>query len=167
MDIFSLTDELIDELLLMPKQIISRRARLGRKAKHTELNLDVISRDGRQTFVLFERQSLLIADDFSCGLHWIPAKGNRIILTRYNGSSHPHSNPLEGERFKPVFHIHRATQRYILANRKTEHYAQQTERYSTLEGARSCLMMDCNIISADYQKRRRNLQTDVQEDLFK
>ena len=145
MDIFCLTEELIEMLLQMPKQLITRRHRSVHKARHAERNLDVISQDGKQAFLLIERQSLLDADNFSCGLQWMPSKGVLITLTRYNGSSHSHSNPLEREGFEYRCHIHRATERYIQANRKIEHFALPTDRYRTLEGAKACLMLDCHI----------------------
>lgn len=167
MDSFSLTDDLIERLLGTPKQIISRRARQIPKARHIERNMDVISLDGKHSFALFERQNVLITEYFSCGLIWNGGNGIRIILTRYNGGSHRHTNPLEGETFSYRCHIHRATERYLLANRKTEHYATHTERYSTLESARLCLMQDCNIVPRFSAKDKHSPTVWTQEDLFR
>jgi len=41
--------------------------------------------------------------------------------------------------------IHKATERYILANRKPEGFAVKTEKYYTLKGAIHCLVHDCHI----------------------
>lgn len=42
-------------------------------------------------------------------------------------------------------HIHLATEKYIKANRKAEGFAEETDRYKTLEGALHCLLSDCNV----------------------
>lgn len=69
-----------------------------------------------------------------------------MTLARYNGSDHEHSNPLE--RGIPIpfqCHIHRATERYIEAGRKAEHFAETTDRYVDLAGATKACIQDCNI----------------------
>lgn len=71
---------------------------------------------------------------------------NRIfLLKRYNGKSHRHRNILEKSVRFYDFHIHTATERYQLASRKEEFYAEITDRYSDLRGAFRCLIEDCNV----------------------
>jgi hypothetical protein len=145
LDPSSLTDEIIESLLRCEKIIKSKRAKETPKAKHKERNIDVISSDGLQDFTLITRQSTMIADNYSCGLLWHATATQKIILTRYNGSDHVHGNPIEGAEFGFECHIHVATERYIAIGKKIEHYAEQTSRYNTLDGAITCLMADCNI----------------------
>ncbi|WP_065494707.1 MULTISPECIES: hypothetical protein [Burkholderiaceae] len=145
MDPSSLTDDVIEHLLRKSKQVVNPRAREVPKAKHLERNFDVKSIEGDDHFTLITRQSTLIPENFSCGLIWHAAPGQRVILTRYNGYDHEHGNPIEGTKFQFSCHIHRATQRYIQAGRKAEMYAEATERYSTLPDAIECLLIDCNI----------------------
>jgi hypothetical protein len=145
LDLQSLTDEIIKLLLTSPKTIKSKRPKEVLKARHTEKNLDVITDDGKHSFTLIIRQSTSISDNFTCGLLWHAAAGQKIMLTRYNGSDHPHANPLEDESFEFACHIHRATERYISIGRKPEHYAQPTTRYQNVDDALKCLMDDCNI----------------------
>lgn len=146
MDPLSLTDDIIDMLLSCAKTVQSKRPRETPKGKHIEKNIEVLSNDSKYRFTLITRQSKLIPDNYSCGLLWHASPTNRVMLTRYNGSDHEHTNPLEGEAFSFSCHIHRATERYIAAGRKFEHYATATERYNSLDGAMVCLMKDHNII---------------------
>lgn len=145
MDPLSLTDDIIAMLLQCPKQVTSKRPRETPKAKHIERNIEVSSLEGGHRFTLLTRQSTVIADNYSCGLLWHASTSNGVMLTRYNGSDHEHANPIEGDDFSFRCHIHRATERYIAAGRKFEHFALPTERYNSLDGALVCLMNDCNI----------------------
>jgi hypothetical protein len=145
MDPLSLTDEIIGQLLLCAKTVQSKRPRDTPKGKHIEKNLDVLSDDSRYRFTLITRQSTLIPENYSCGLLWHATLATKVMLARYNGSDHEHKNPLEGDSFSFSCHIHMATERYIAAGRKYEHYATPTKRYNCLEGAMVCLMKDFNI----------------------
>lgn len=146
MTIPTLTDHQISGLRELPKKVENPRARQTFKAKHSERNFDVVSDDRRQCFRLIVRQSTKIPTNFSCGLLWLPPGFGQVMLTRYNGSDHEHRNVLEGDEFGFVCHIHLATERYIGAMRKPEHFAQPTDRYATLDGALACLTSDWNIM---------------------
>ncbi|WP_233235054.1 hypothetical protein [Bordetella sp. LUAb4] len=141
----SLSDEFISYLRGVAKLVENPRARVTPKAKHVEKNFDVVSADREHRFRLITRQSTLIQKSFTCGLLWLPPGDAPVVLTRYNGADHPHRNPLEGEEFESQCHIHVASSRYIAANRKAEHYAEPTDRYSDLEGALRCLIADWSI----------------------
>ena len=141
----SLTDERIGQLLLMPKRVSNPTARNVTDANHDKREYIVESVDGSERFRLFVRQNKTVSDDFSCGLQWLPAGGEELILARYNGSSHSHPNRLEGNHLDFVCHIHRATERYIQANRKPDGFAEAATAYQTCNGALNSLMADCNI----------------------
>jgi hypothetical protein len=145
MDPKSLTDEIIGTLLKAPKYIKNTRAKETPKEKHRERNYEVLTLDGGHTFTLIVRQSTMVLDSFTCGLLWHAGPGQKVMLTRYNGSDHEHANPLEGEQFDSMCHIHLATQRYIQLGRKAEVYATPTDRYRTVDDALRCLCEDCNI----------------------
>ena len=68
-----------------------------------------------------------------------------IRLRRYNGKSHRHSNPMEGDRFYD-FHIHTATERYQLSGNREDTYAVSSDRYASLEEAIDCLLEDCAFV---------------------
>jgi hypothetical protein len=140
-----ITDEQIKELREMRKKIENPGARETAKAKHIERNFDVISDDKRHRFSLILRQSTLVLESFTCGLLWHPPGGQALMLTRYNGSDHAHGNKIEGEEFGCLCHIHIATERYILAGKKSEAYAQPTDRYASVREALVCLTEDWNI----------------------
>jgi len=75
--------------------------------------------------------------------------GKPLTLVRYNGSSHAH-----GEiRYR--CHIHRATAEALAAGRRIDSFAEETDRYRTLEGALACLIEDCAVqgVSAKLDER--------------
>lgn len=79
-------------------------------------------------------------------LGYSPKELNTVFkLTRYNGKSHEHRNALDKNPAFYDFHIHKATERYQLAGRKEEAYAEITNRYSNLRSALRCLIDDCNV----------------------
>ena len=145
MGLEAISQEKIDQLLQIPKKVKNPSAREKQKGVHTEKNYKVVSEDGGISFNLFLRQNTLIKDDFSCGLIWNMPSGETLVLARYNGRSHPHKNHLENEKLTACFHIHKAQEKYLLAGRKAEGYAEETDRYSSLKDALRCLLLDYNI----------------------
>ena len=141
----SLTDGKISELLTMPKRVTNPSTKRREKAGHMERNFTVQSADGSHHFVLYERQNRELENDFSCGLSWITPNGEPITLARYNGSSHSHPNHIEKEKLGFVCHVHKATERYLLAGKKIEGYAQASRDYTSCKGALACLVSDCAI----------------------
>ena len=141
----ALTDNFIQHLLKEPKKVISEYRKLSQKMHHEEVNYDVISQDGKNFYTLVIRQSRTHPSNFSCGLRWKSPSSQEIILVRYNGDGHIHRNHLEKETIEFKKHIHKATERYIKAGKKAEHYAKETDRYNDLPGALRCLAEDCNI----------------------
>lgn len=146
MGIESLTDEKIRNLLLLEKRITNPNVRNKAKGKHTERDYTVIDKSGELNFSIFVRQNSMLENDFSAGLIWHMPSGESITLCRYNGSTHSHANRLEGTRLGYECHIHKATERYIQANKKAESFAEGTDRYQTVEGALHCLLLDCNVL---------------------
>lgn len=117
--------------------------------------VDIPRPDG-SAFVIMLRQNVINFNDFSAILGFREKGNNKVFkLRRYNGKSHEHTNAIEGNRFYN-FHIHIATQRYQDVGRKEEYYAEETNRYSNLEGALKCMLSDCNI----------NVELHPQTDLF-
>jgi hypothetical protein len=80
---------------------------------------------------------------------------------RCNGSDHEHMNPLERAQFKDVCHIHRATERYLAAGRKADHYAEPTRSYRTLGGALHHLTQLASISGLDTQPDEPDLFEDA------
>lgn len=140
-----LTDEQIDRLLNMPKIAISPNTRWKTQRGSRQRNYELNSEDGKLSFSLFLRQNRRIYESFSCGLLYLHPSGEKIMLARYNGSDHDHYNPLDGTRSDGICHIHQATERYMTAGRKSEHYAESTDRYTNLDGAFQAIVHDCKI----------------------
>lgn len=142
-----MTDEEIRILLEMPK-VIERWQKDWKDTErgHLMINCDVRAANEPIRFRLFVRQNTRVKGSFSCGLIHLSEGGETTCLTRYNGSDHLHSNPLDSDRaqFRGC-HIHKATQRYIAAGRKAEHFAVPTDRYTTVQGALQALLADCRI----------------------
>ena len=135
MSLLTLTDAQIEELLRTPKRVQNPGSRERLEGKHLRRDFRVHSDDGRHEFVLFTRQSTVIQDGFSVGLRWRSKTGEEVILIRCNGADHPHVNSLEHEQFDSQFHVHRATEKYILAGKRSEGRAVPTDTYRTLAGA--------------------------------
>lgn len=145
MSVLTLTDSQIDDLLRAPKRVQNPASREREDGKHLRRDYRVLSDDERHEFVLFTRQSTIIKDGFSVGLRWRSKTGEEVILLRCNGADHPHVNALERDRFEGEFHIHRATERYILAGKRSEGHAQTTHSFRTLAGALHEVMRIANI----------------------
>jgi hypothetical protein len=158
----NLTDDKIAALITMPKRVTKPRARQRAVGKHEQVTYNALGSDSETTFQIFSRQSRKIADSYSCGLLWISPSGETVTLIRYNGPNHPHENPIEGERFEFRCHIHRASERYIAANKKAECFAETTDRYRTLNGALQCLVQDCAVSGLDVEPENptRNIFSD-------
>ena len=99
-----------------------------------------IQGDGGHTFKVFMRKNLEWIEDFSIGLMLVAPDGE-YVLTRYNGSSHKHTNHLEREAgnqehsFRDRCHIHVSTERYQRRRGKEEGYAAATTAYASFETA--------------------------------
>lgn len=94
-----------------------------------------------ERFHVYLRQNTDDASDFSCGIVYRPWGDEKLVLARYNGSSHAHGRDI---RYEP--HIHRTTAAAIAANKKPDSAAEATDRYRTLEGAFACLIDDYRLI---------------------
>jgi hypothetical protein len=135
MSIEALSQAEIDELIACQKRVINPSSRPKTEGKHIRRDYQVASLDGRYEFVLFTRQSTMIAESFSAGLRWRSKTGEEVILMRCNGPDHTHGNAIERTRFELRRHVHRATERYLAAGRKAESFAEVTDAYRTLDGA--------------------------------
>lgn len=168
MDQKSVSDQILSDLKVIPKIAKNPNAKWVTKGKHTERNYELASIDDSYFFTLFERQSTLDRSNFSCGLIWKASKNQSLILTRYNGRNHPHTNHIEGDEFEYTCHIHVATERYIKAGYKAEHYAKPTDQYYDLDGAMKCLLEDWNIqINKKLPKNNKTVADNNQPNLFK
>lgn len=145
----TLTNEDI-EVLIKEEKVINLEfeeifARMKEKNGHKEFDYTIVREDG-SSFYLKLRQNRRNPLDFSAILGFSPKELNTVFkLIRYNGKSHEHRNVLEKEPVFYDFHIHKATERYQLAGRKEEFYAEITDRYSNLRSALRCLIDDCNV----------------------
>ncbi|MBL8528056.1 MAG: hypothetical protein JNL68_10265 [Burkholderiales bacterium] len=158
MSVLTLTDDEIGELLRTPKLVQNPGSREREEGKHLRRDYRVVSEDGRHEFILFTRQSTVIRDGFSAGIRWRSKTGEEVILLRCNGSDHSHVNVLEREQFEAEFHVHKATEKYIVAGKRSEGRAEPTDAFRTLNGALHEVMRLANISGL-------NTRTD-EEDLF-
>ena len=138
------TDQQIESLVLEQKPLPKDwrdRVRMASKRGHQERHLDITGVAGSEFRVIF-RQSTVNALDFSVVLAVRLPQSNQVFrLRRYNGKSHEHTNPIEGETFYD-FHIHFATERYQHTGAREDAYAAPTDRYESLHDALRCLLAD-------------------------
>jgi hypothetical protein len=64
----------------------------------------------------------------------------RSNLRRHNGTSHAHANPVEGDRFRGVCHVHEATERYQRRGSDAEHFARPATDFSDLATAVTAML---------------------------
>lgn len=132
----------LDRLRLEPKRV-ARWTKDKVEAKHQKSSCDVISpAESGLLFRVYLRQSLILADNFSCGIEWKSPDGEWITLARYNGSSHPHTNKLDLNEIKNACHVHRITVESIQNGWEYDNFATPCDEYSDLEGAKVCLSRD-------------------------
>ena len=136
---------LIEEQKYINLEFEELLSRMKNKNGHKEFDYIIPRKDG-SSFYLKLRQNRKNPLDFSAILGYSPKEINTVFkLIRYNGKSHEHRNVLDKEPAFYDFHIHKATERYQLAGRKEEFYAEITDRYSNLRTALRCLIDDCNV----------------------
>ncbi len=134
------SDEELAGLRSAPKRVTNPRARWTEKPGHRQRNFQACNQqDESVRFSIYQRQNVRDDNDFSCGIEYIPSVGARLTLARYNGPSHCHSDIV----YRP--HIHRTTARAIAAGKKPESEANETDRYTNLEGALKCLVEDFHL----------------------
>lgn len=145
MGVDALTDGEIRMLLASSKRVQNPASKVRTEGKHQRRDFRVLSEDGQHEFVLFTRQSLLIAENFSAGLRWKSKTGEEVILMRCNGADHSHRNSIERTVFDPACHVHTATERYIAIGKKSEGFAEVSSAYRSLDGALHHLVVSANI----------------------
>ena len=102
--------------------------------------------DFENRFEVFVRVNNEIPGDFSVGVIYRPEGYDKgIVLRRYNGNSHSHTNKIEREKIVRKFHIHEATERYQDAGYKAEDYATISTGYSTYQEAIDRMIDECNL----------------------
>ncbi len=134
----------LDQFRLAPKRIRNSRARWSEKPQarpvHRQRNFRAVGEGDRTAkFQIYQRQNLSDEHDFSCGILYLPHGGEPLTLARYNGPGHEHGDIA----YRP--HIHRASERAILAGRKPESDATATDRFQSLEVALACLVEDFRV----------------------
>jgi hypothetical protein len=148
MEVF-LTDIEIQDLINERKQMSIAPEELFRNMRDKRghrASEHIIPRPDDSTFIIKVRINNENPLDFSVILGYSPANSTKLFLIRrYNGKSHEHKNKLEGEIAFYNYHIHTATERYQREGTKEEYYAEETDRYSTVQEALNCLIADCNI----------------------
>ncbi len=145
------TDHELAELRSMPKRAVNPGAQWLVKPKerpvHRQRTLEARSQpDGPHFFSIYLRQNLKDLNDFSCGLAYLAPGSRPLTLARYNGPSHRHGD------INYSTHIHRASHQAIAAGRRPESEAEETDRYTTLEGALACMIDDFNLSGINAQR---------------
>lgn len=134
------SDDELDELRSMRKRVTNPGARWVTKPGHRQRNFKLAGlEDETVRFEVYQRQNESDENDFSCGISYIPTGGRRLTLARYNGPSHLHGDIA----YRP--HIHHATASAIAAGKKPEYEADETNRFTTLDGAFGCLIHDLGL----------------------
>ena len=129
------TDDELAMLRDMPKTVTNPGVRWLTKPGNRQ-RIFLAEGEGGVRFSIYQRQNIKQVNSFSCGIELIEDDGTRLMLARYNGPSHPHGDIA----FRP--HIHRATERAMAMGRQPESEAEETDRFTSCEGALACLIAD-------------------------
>lgn len=132
------TDAELARLRDMPKTVTDPHARWSDKPRHRQRAFHAEGEGGAR-FSVYQRQNVDDGQDFSCGIELLADDGSRLMLARYDGASHTHGDIA----FRP--HIHRTTEDALLAGRKPDSGARETDRFNSCEGALACLIADFRI----------------------
>jgi len=121
-----------------PRTLLRTFANLTPTHSHRRHAITVTGEGGNR-FQLSLRQSVLDPYDFSVILTVVRPDGS-LNLRRHNGTSHAHSNPIEGDGFQGVCHVHEATERYQQRGSDAEHFARPTTEFSDLATAVNAML---------------------------
>lgn len=136
--------ELLDQLKGCPKTVNNWICKDREKPSHIESTCEAAS-DAGDDFLIYLRQNKSLRDDFSCGIKWKTPDGEWVVLARYNGSSHIHTNKLDGEVFIQQCHIHQITVEAVQLGWSYENHAVACDDYASLDEAKRLLARDFNV----------------------
>jgi hypothetical protein len=139
-----ISQELLDQLKDCHKRVTNWICQDREKPSHIESTCEAVS-DSGDDFLIYMRQNKVLDDDFSCGIKWRTPDGELVVLARYNGSSHIHTNRLDGEVFIQQCHIHQITVEAVQCGWSHENYAILSEAYANLNEAKRLLATDFNV----------------------
>ena len=148
-----LTQQQIQELIDVPKTIVSKRPRHGYREEsgHRRCDLELRShREDDSTFAVFIRQNLQFVENFSIGLRYRAALPlGAITLVRYNGPHGETSGAPDGHYAQA--HIHRITEQELASGstQPQERDRTITYRYATLEQGLSVFFDDAGVSNHD------------------
>ena len=152
------SDDQIQIFKNLPKRITNPKAHWSLKPSQNPLHRQRIFKakgtmeDGLEhRFIIYLRESLRDNLSYSCGIAYHQIGAPNLTLARYNGPSHRHGN------ISYKTHIHRATEAAISAGMRPEHGAEETTRYTSLEGAFACLIDDFCISGVYAKPEQMNL----------
>ena len=94
---------------------------------------------GDAEFSVYVRMGLIVEGDFSCGISYLAAGGQSLVLARYDGKNHKHGEIAYRS------HIHWLTPQSFDEAETPELEVDVTDRFDTLEGAVYCLIYDFNL----------------------
>ena len=148
-----LTEQRIQELIELPKTIVSKLPRYGYREDNSNRRCDLELRSNGQDeemFDVFIRQNVRFIENFSIGLRYradLPL--GAITLVRYNGPHGESSRASDGHYAKP--HIHRITEQELTigSTQPQERDRTITRRYATLEQALSVFFDDAGVSNRD------------------
>ena len=127
------TDGELAMLRDMPKTVTNPRARWMTKPGNRQRIFHAEGESGAR-FSVYQRLNVDDDEDFSCGIEL--RADDSLMLARYDGPSHRHGAIV----YRP--HIHRTTREAMATGRRPESEAEETDRFTSCEGAFACLIAD-------------------------
>ena len=146
-----LTDEQIQELIAVPKQIVGRSPKEDYREENGSMRCDLVmlEEDGCRKFRAFARQNIRFSGNFSIGLRYETHNGGLtyITLARYNGPHGETSRAQDGHYALP--HIHYITEAEIMRGhiQPQEKLRHLTDKYHTFNEALRAFFEDTRTLN--------------------
>jgi hypothetical protein len=141
----------IDELVTCHKAMLdppSREFKDENRHRRKDMRLYDIA-DPKRTFMVFIRQSLEFAEDFSLGLVYLSPDARRLTLIRYNGQHDQSNDPYDRAKTHFQYHIHKATPENLNNGRNDKHPALSSNDYASFEEATAAFLAAINLRHED------------------
>jgi len=157
--------DLIKEEKILPLKWQSKlKPKLKSRFQFEESSLSIKGKNGN-IFRIIIRSNKINAFDFSIILVYRDNDGKEYRIVRYQGKhSSEHTNKWEkgkklpNSKFKPAFHIHKATQRYQEDGFDIDGYAEITSLYNDFTSALDCFLKDNNFIEPKTPQLKLSLE---------
>ncbi|MFA5273009.1 MAG: hypothetical protein WC353_02495 [Candidatus Peribacter sp.] len=147
-DTVDIREQMIPSLMKEEKQIMVVSSLKEKQCgRHRGMTMELeTAGEGARRYSIFVRQHADLLEDFSVGVVLVRDEDMPIILARYNGVHGLHANFGTNTKFEGC-HIHKYSDQAATLGLKSEHFADETGEYTTLEEALRLVFQEWKVIN--------------------